>query len=83
MCIEIIKPILISIYFIFAHWLTTQSVNKMYNYLSYKRIANKLTATLGCIDRLAYALLFAFDKWTLIGVWLGIKIASRLTVRTE
>jgi hypothetical protein len=42
------------------------------------RDPNKLTAALGAIDRIIYAICFVVQQYTFVGIWLGIKIASRL-----
>lgn len=46
------------------------------------RGGHKLTATLGLIDRVIYAICFILGQYNIIGIWLGIKVASRLIAST-
>jgi len=70
--------LLILTYFATAHILIDSFASKLWNYIEPKRNPDKLTGALGVIDRIIYAICFAFQQYTFIGVWLGIKIATRL-----
>lgn len=70
-------------YFIGAHMCVEYLMKKLWDYIGIKREPIKLTATLGNIDRLIYAFSFVFKQYTFIGIWLGIKIASRLVSYTN
>jgi hypothetical protein len=50
----------------------------LWDYLCCDRKAHKLTATLGTIDRIIYSICFVLGEYGAIGVWFGIKIATRL-----
>lgn len=65
-------------YFILVHVLMEIILNVLWKYLGEARKAHKLTATLGIIDRFVYAFCFALGIYSFIGIWLGIKVASRL-----
>ncbi len=65
-------------YFVLSHKLSESFIIKFWEYVSLSRVPNKLTATLGVIDRIVYAACFVIQQYTLIGVWLGIKVAARL-----
>jgi len=72
-------PIII-VFFMLSHKCVEHLLIKLYLYVFPKqpRNSNKLTASLGFIDRLIYAICFAFTQYGFIAVWLGIKIAQRL-----
>ena len=72
-------PIII-VFFMLAHKCVEHLLIKLYQYVFPKqpRNSNKLTASLAIIDRLIYAICFAFTQYGFIAVWLGIKVAQRL-----
>lgn len=70
--------IAIIIYFVISQIYIKYLMGNLWTYIGEERGAHRLTATLGTIDRIIYAISFAFNQYAFIGVWLGIKIASRL-----
>ena len=66
------------VYFILAHAIMEIILNILWKYLNEPRNSHKLTASLGIIDRLVYAFCFALGIYSFIGIWLGVKVASRL-----
>ena len=68
----------ILVYFIVTHFLIEFLTEFLWKRIKKKRNSHILTATLGFIDRIIYALSLAFKAYVFIGIWLGIKIASRL-----
>lgn len=87
-CIYYIYSVIgIIAYFIIAHLLIENLMRNLWKYVGQERgkeeKGHKLTATLGNIDRIIYAVCFALSKYTFIGVWIGIKMASRLITYTN
>ena len=68
----------IVVYFIVAHFLIEFFMKCLWKRIEEKRNPVILTATIGFIDRIIYALSFAFKAYAFIGIWLSIKIVSRL-----
>lgn len=58
-------------------------IDCLYKYIDILRKENKLTAFLGILDRFIYAMGIVLKQYTFIGVWLGIKIISRLTIHSD
>lgn len=73
--------LIIFVYFTLTHKLVESFLIKLYEYVdkTIERKPNRLTALLGIIDRLVYALCFAIHQYNFIGIWLGIKIVQRVT----
>lgn len=84
---SILLGIGIIIYFCIIHRYIEGLMDRLWPYIreGKPREPHKLTATLGTIDRTIYAICFALGKHTfvLIGVWFGIKVASRLVGFTK
>ena len=79
---------LIILYSVSTHYQMESIMNKLWE-IKYgdvkqtkKRIPNRFTAALGYIDRIIYALFFAVQLYSVIGVWFGVKIANRLIGRS-
>ncbi len=68
----------IIVYLIIAQVYIEQIIGDLWEYLGETRESQKLTATLGIIDQIIYMSSFALGQYSPIGVWLGIKVASRL-----
>jgi hypothetical protein len=68
----------IVIYFICAHFIVEFIMFHLWKCIGKHRKAHRLTASLGFIDRIIYAVCFAVKGYAFIGVWLGIKVVSRL-----
>lgn len=76
---EIVQSIVVVLgYFVLAHVAIEVLLGILYTYIGKSRKPHKLTATLGWIDRAAYAALFIFNLYILIGLWFSVKVASRL-----
>lgn len=60
------------------HWYIERVMNRIWPYALKKRVANKLTATLGNIDRIIYAIGITYKMYSIIAVWFPVKVASRL-----
>ncbi|MDD5045040.1 MAG: hypothetical protein PHU91_01295 [Candidatus Omnitrophica bacterium] len=73
----------IVVYFILVHILIEFLMKYLWECIGKKRVPDRLTATLGFIDRLIYALSLALRAYTFIGIWLAVKVASRLVGYTS
>lgn len=79
----ILKPVLILFYFICAHFIVEYTVKRIWLYIKEEWKPNKLTATLGNIDRVIYAILSIFNQYYLIFIYLSIKVIARITVHSS
>ena len=72
----ILAGILVSV--ALGHFFTKYTVRYLRKYIVVEPESYKLTASLGCIDRIIFTILYVVGQYSLIATWFGIKIAHRI-----
>ncbi len=70
--------ILIFVYLVLAHYFIKDLADNLWLYIGMPRKRQRLTPTLGNIERFIYIFCYVMEQYTFIGIYFGIKIAHRL-----
>lgn len=66
-----------------GHFVTKYTVRGLRRYIGVKAESYKLTATLGCLDRIIFTTLYVLGHYSLIATWFALKIAHRIITPTK
>ena len=76
-CFGILVPVAL------GHFFTKYTIRCLRKYIRVEIESYKLTASLGCIDRIIFTILYVVGQYSLIAAWFALKIAHRIITFTK